>query len=341
MGVGADLANAITNMNPSLSQVIQVLAQPLPPKHISQQPFDYDPRHYRRLCRLDGAAPDTSDLSRYVDDMQYMPLQPDLLRYLLPLCLKMWQDDLLRKEDSDCRGLAEAFWTALAPRSLFQNTFLLEEELNAEEYQSVMQFMRGTLLERMNQETRLHFIGSQSSPYQWFHTLGSFCIVFPFLQSLWDKWWQMTTPGQAACVLQYISCLMYRDDENPVFTPWTPDKGGGPPELWENDSLSSDYGWRQENASFLAETLTLDIVERKLKAAASQVSSENLSISAKMLQDWDNRRDLAASRIAELPQLVAQHLHLLRNGPSKGTPLTTFRAQCYNEDTIEKEVLPR
>lgn len=293
-------------MDTSLSHVVQTLGQRLPPKQISQQPFDYDPSHYRRLCRLDGAAPDTSDLSSYVDDMQYMPLQADLLRYLLPLCLKMWQDDLLHKEGSEHGGLVEAFWMALSPRPTFQNTFLLEEELNAEEYRSVMQFMRDTLLERMNQETRLHFAGSQSSRYQWLHTLGSFCIVFPHLRGLWDKWWQIATPGHAVCVLQYVSCLMYRNDENPVFAPWTPDKGGGPPELWENDTLSSDYGWRQENASFLAKTLTLDFVEQKLKEAASQVNGEDITISAKMLQDWEKRRDLAASRIAELPQRVEQ-----------------------------------
>jgi hypothetical protein len=300
LGAGAD------TMSMSLSDLVQVLGQPQPPKRISQKPFDYDPSHYRRLCQLNGTAPTPADLSRYVDDMQYMPLQPDLLRYLLPLCLKMWQDDLLHKAGSDYGGSVEAFWMALSPRPMFQNTFLLEKELNAEEYYSVMQFMRDTLLERMNQETRLHFVGSNSSPYQWFHTLGSFCTIFPYLQGLWDKWWQIATPGQAVCVLQYVSCLMYRDDENPVFAPWTPDKGGGPPELWGNDTLSSDYGWRQENASFLAEALTLDTVERKLKEAASQVSDEDISISARMLQDWDERRDLAASRIAELPQLIAQ-----------------------------------
>ena len=272
-------------MTTSLSDVIQVLAQPLPPKQITQQPFDYDPSHYRRLCQLDGAAPNIHDLSRYVDDMQYMPLQPDLLRYLLPLCLKMWQDDLLHEEGSDCGGLVEAFWSALSPRPVFQNTFLLEEELNAEEYRSVMQFMRDTLLERMSQETRLHFAGSQSSPYQWLHTLGSFCIVFPHLRGLWGKWWQIATPGYAVCVLQYVSCLMYRNDENPVFAPWTPGKGGGPPGLWENGSLSSDYGWRLENASFLAETLTLNFVKGKLQEAASQVGGKNMSISENMLQD--------------------------------------------------------
>ena len=238
--------------------------------------------------------------------MTYMPLQPDLLRHLLPLCLKMWQDDLLHKENAEYGGQVEAFWTALSPRPTFQNTFLLEEELNAAEYRSVMQFIRDTLLERMSRETRLHFAGSGSSPYQWFHTLGPFCIVFPHLQSLWDKWWQMAAPGHAACVLQYVSCLMYREDENPVFSSWTPEGGGGPPELWENASLSSDYGWRQENASSLAKTLTLDFVEQKLKEAASQTSGEDITISAKMLQDWERRRDLAASRIAEIPQRVEQ-----------------------------------
>lgn len=293
-------------MYTSLSDVIQVLGQSSPPKRISQQPFDYDPGHYRRLCHLNGTTPSGIDLYQYALDMEYMPLQPDLLRYLLPICLKAWQEEIFATGSSDYTGFSERFWTALSPRSTSQNTFVLEEELNAKEYQSVMQFMYDSLLRRMDQETHLRFVGSQSSPYQWFHNLGSFCIVFPYLHSLWDEWWRMNTVGHAACVLQYISCLMYWDDENPVFAPWTPDKGGGPPELWESECFAYEYGWRQENVALLAEKLTIEYVAEKLEqATAINDSPQSKPISAKMLADWPQCHDLVASRIAELPKLVA------------------------------------
>lgn len=292
-------------MDTSLSDVIKVLGQPTPPRHISQQPFDYDSGHYQRLCHLDGAAPSCSDLSSYIHDMEYMPLQSDLMRYLLPLCLQMWQDDLFNV-NSDCAGTVEAFWTALSPRPTFQNTFVLEE-LSGKEYQSVTQFMQDSLLERMAQETQLHFVGSNSSPYQWFQALGSFCTVLPTLSNLWEDWWQMNTVGHAVCVLQYISCLMYDDGENPVFAPWTPDKGGGPPELWGNANLVSYFGWRRENASFLAKTITLDYVAANMKKAAKIIGvSEGMFIPARMITDWPNCQDPAASRIAELPLLVSR-----------------------------------
>lgn len=290
----------------SLSHVVQALGQTSPPRRITQQPFDYDSGHYQRLCHLNGSAPNCSDLACYIEDIKYMPLQSDLLRYLLPLCLKMWQDDLF-DVNSDCAGTVEAFWTALSPRPMFQNTFVLEEELNAKEYQRVMQFMQDSLLERMSQETQLHFVGSKSSSYQWLEALGSFCTVFPALSGLWEDWWQMNTVGHAVCVLQYISCLMYGDSENPVFAPWTSDKGGGPPQLWGNANLVSCFGWRNKNASFLAKTITLDYVASSMRKATEIIGVvPGTPVPARMIADWPDCQSLAASRIAELPLLVSQ-----------------------------------
>jgi hypothetical protein len=294
-------------MNTSLSRVIQVLGQSVPPRSITQQAFDYNTEHYQRLCHLGGAMPSSRDLYRYAEDMRYMPLQPDLLRYLLPICLNAWRVELLNEGQSDYAGFSEQFWTTLSPRPEAQGTLVLESELTAKECYTVMEFMRDSLLERMAQETQLHFVGSNSSPYQWFQALGSFCIVFPTLSDLWEKWWQMDTVGYAYCVLQYISCLMYRDDGNPVFPPWTPDKGGGPPELWGNANLVSCFGWRKENASFLAKEITLDYLAVNLEKAAEIIGiSQGTSVPEKMLADWPKCRDLAASRIAELPLLVSQ-----------------------------------
>lgn len=293
-------------MDASLSRLVRVLGQPTPPNQITQQAFDYNTEHYQRLCRLGEAMPSSSDLYRYAEDMRYMPLQPDLLRYLLPICLSAWRTELLSGGHSEYGGFSEQFWTTLSPRSEAQGTLVLEKELTANENKSVMQFMQEALLERMTQEKQLHFVGSGASSYQWFYALGSFCTVFPSLHTLWASWWQMKTPGHAVCVLQYISCLMYEDNKNPIFAPWTPDKGGGPPQIWESEGFAYDYGWRQENVVFLASITTKYILEKLKEAAANLGHQPDEAAPYRMLVDWPKCYEVAASRVAELPQLVVQ-----------------------------------
>ncbi len=50
---------------------------------------------------------------------------------------------------------------------------------------------------------------------------GAFALIFPELESLWRAWWRFETPGQAVAALQYRSCLLYQDRDNPIFAPWT------------------------------------------------------------------------------------------------------------------------
>ena len=158
-------------------------------------------------------------------DMLYeqSPLQPDLFRYLLPICLDVWRKDLLSHNQSEYGGFIEHFWAALASKSL------LQDNLDSREYAAVETFMAGSLLDCLDQQNQLAFSGMGASPYTWFNVLSSFCVVFPTLSTLWTRWWEMNTPGQACAVLQYLSCLLYENDRNPIFTPWTPNGGGGPP----------------------------------------------------------------------------------------------------------------
>lgn len=204
-------------MRTDLSRLVKALNAKEPPKHIWQKPFDHNPSHYKQLCNLKGAEPSSLDLVNYGHDMLYerSPLQPDLFRYLLPICMDVWHKDLLANGKSEYGCFIEYFWAALAnPRVL--------QTLNPGEYAAVEYYMTAAILDQIDQEKHLSFSGMGASPYTWFGALGSFCVVFPALPQLWQSWWEMTTPGQACAVLQYLSCLLYEDDKNPIFSFWTP-----------------------------------------------------------------------------------------------------------------------
>ena len=285
----------------SLPTLIQALHAQKPPSRIWQKPFDYDPSHYKRLCNLKGTPPRGEDLIAYAHDMLYgqSPLQPDLFRYLLPVCLDLWQKDLLTNSRSGWGGFVEYFWAALANKSL------LQDNLNSREYAAVEMFMAASLLDCIDHQNRLAFSGMGASPYAWFYALSSFCVVFPNLSTLWTPWWEMSTPGQACAVLQYLSCLLYENDHNPIFTPWTPIGGGGPPVLWETAGHIHERGWRAENVDYLQKTLTPEYVENRLQYATRTVKDViDSSVPQQMLAEFAAQRTLLESRLAELPSLL-------------------------------------
>src|SRR6266700_1958527 len=100
-----------------------------------------------------------------------------------------------------------------------------------------------------------------------FNSLG---LVTPIIEQIWNSWWSISTCGQAVSALMYLSGLMYPTDENPIFKPWTPDKGGGGPYLWENDSGIFDQGWLPTNLDFFRRTLNVDYFRGKVKDACQR-----------------------------------------------------------------------
>ncbi len=295
------LCEEVMMMRANLSRLITALRAETPPKQIWQKPFDYDPSHYQRLCNLNGKTPTNLDLCNYAHDMLYevSPLQPDLLCYLLPICLEAWREDLLSNGNSEYGGFIEYFWAALANRKALQ-------VLNPREYAEVETFMKDVLLDRIDQEDGLRFSGMGASPYIWFDSLGSFCVVFPALSSLWKVWWELTTIGQACAAIQYLSCLLYEDDNNPVFSPWTPFGGGGTPSICEVAGHIYEQGWREENVAFINETLTVEFAEDRLRYAAHMVQGRVQSdVPKQMLEDFEEQKTLLELRLEELPSLLA------------------------------------
>src|SRR6266700_4537602 len=87
--------------------------------------------------------------------------------------------------------------------------------------------MRQTILEEVDDQLGLDYQGSKARPYYWIGALTTYGVLLPDLNR--GHW---TPVGRALAAVQYISCLIYPENENPVFAPWTPNGGGGPPCLW-------------------------------------------------------------------------------------------------------------
>jgi len=283
----------------SIQDVARVIKSAGVPKQITQKPFDHDPGHYRRLCLLNGAEPQASDLWDYAMDMQYMEVQPDLLRYLTPILLKAWRRNLFEGSSAGLEGFVELFWPALL------NGAALKRVFSERERDAFGCYMRNSILDRLDAEESLRFSGMGTSPYRWVSELISYGTLFSDIQTLWTEWWQVKTSGQAVAAFQFASALMYEKDKNPVFDAWTKEKGGGPPALYNCSGMMFNVGWKHENLAFLKATLSADYFEQKLREALEQIQNTVAKkLASGIIDDFPGQRARLELRIEQLITLL-------------------------------------
>ena len=274
----------------NIREVIAELGHPSAPSVITQVPFDYDPGHYERLCSP-NTKPSGIDLYDYALDLEYQEIQQDLFLYLLPKCLSAWQENLM---SSHHPGAVEKFCSALAKHHGFRD-FLTQPQYNA-----VLSFMRNAILDKIDKENCLSYSGMHASPYAWISGIGTLGAVFPAVGELWQKWWSCPTVGRACGVLQYASVLMYPDDQNPIFAPWTHEAGGGAPSLWEAEGIMYQ-SWLPENVEFLRNTFTLNFVRHSLSTAAETLHAKiDSSVPALMVSAFEAKAPFVELRMEEL-----------------------------------------
>src|ERR1039457_3328971 len=107
-------------MPANIQDVIKSFENLSPPENITQEPFDYDPDYLHRLCKVQPTVT-PEDLYSYAHDLCYYELQHDLFPYLLPHCLRAWQEDLMNSQESSYAGFVELFSTAMAKHSGFRS----------------------------------------------------------------------------------------------------------------------------------------------------------------------------------------------------------------------------
>ncbi|WP_460597613.1 hypothetical protein [Geomonas sp. Red276] len=294
-------------MPANIQEVIESLGCPKPPQNLLQQPLDFDTGYLHRLWHTEQL-PHPEDLYDYAHDLCYQELQPDLFLFLLPFCLQAWQQHLFDPLESRLAGFAELFSTAMAKHAGFRHILTLAQ------VEAVETFMRMAILEKIDQEKSLSFSGSLATPYTWISAIGTFGTVFPTVELLWKDWWSASTVGRACAVLQYVSALMYPDDRNPIFSPWTRDAGGGVPALWDTDSLSCDQAWLPENIAYLRGTLTPRFIHLSITTAAAMLRGNiQSSVPEQMMSDFERAKVLVELRVEELLQYLAVPLGEVRS----------------------------
>jgi hypothetical protein len=270
-----------------------------PPEKVTQGAFEGNDRHLRRLVRLrPGEQADANDLWEYIHDLRYTDIQGTLLVYLLPFCLQAWREDL-RGIHHGYGGVIENFYPVLADRHIF------DLHLTPKQSAVVSEFMRQTILEEIDDQRGLAFQGSRTRPYRWFGALTTYGVLLPDVERLWNAWWSLDTVGRAIAAVQYISCLMYPERENPVFAPWTPDLGGGPPCLWGFEGHLYNHRWLEPNVIFMKEILTVQRVNEVLAQAVGQLAGQpEYDAATAVQQDFPLCTATLEGRCAELPRLL-------------------------------------
>ncbi|HEY9683370.1 MAG TPA: hypothetical protein V6C86_17460 [Oculatellaceae cyanobacterium] len=290
-------------MTYTIQDIVYKLKVRKPSKNIWPEPYEHDGRAYKRLRNLDGQMPRGSDLYDYCMDLCYSPskIQLDLFRYLLPICLSAWKEILFDRAPLEFRAFSDYFFPALIRRQP------LYEYLDPAEFGIVQDFVIETILERIGAEQSLQHAGSLNNVYSWFYAITDFATVFPGLSKLWTKWWQLSCDGYAIAVLEYLSCLMYENDCNPIFYPWSKENGGGPPCLNASGSCFNQVSWRSENIDFLVSKLSPTYLESSLRASINRLEQfvDHRAVCTKMLEDWSAQLYLVEWRLMQLPELLS------------------------------------
>lgn len=270
-----------------------------PPKKVTQEAFEGNDRHLRRLLRIQpGERPDPQDLWEYLQDLRYTQIQTSLLAYLLPYCLELWCEDLRGTSDR-YGGFVEHLYPVLADRAIF------DKHLTSKQSAAVSEFVRQTILEEIDDQNGLTYQGSKARPYRWIGALTTYGVLLPDVDRLWGAWWSLDTVGRAIAAAQYVSCLMYPENENPVFAPWTPNGGGGPPCLWEFEGHLYTHHWLEPNVAFLKKALNVARLTEELNRAVDRlVERSEHEVAVRIREDLPLFADTLQARCAELPRLL-------------------------------------
>lgn len=300
-------------MPANLQNLINSLRNPTKPMKITQKAFDGETDHYRELCSrrdslLNKPSECSVELCSYADDLKYMEIQPDLLRFLLPVGLRAWQSSLMDSGKSELAGVAERYSTVLATHKGFCRI------LSPWEYDALLGFMCDVILDKIDQERQLSFSGSDASPYRWIYAIGTMGMLPGSIPKLWDPWWDISSIGRACAVLQYTSVIMYGENDNPIYAPWTPEKGGGPPVLWDCDANVFDEGWTPDNVECLRSRLTPEEISKSIGSATIFLRDKvESTVPDLMAARFTNVAPMVKHRIIALLRILSRSLGATTN----------------------------
>lgn len=185
----------------TMAALRRAMARASPPNTITQEAFDSDTGHLKRLVRLKrGEHAQPEDLWDYTQDLRDAEIQRELFTYLLPVWLQAWHDDL--RGAHGYGGFVEHFYPVLADRGVF------DTHRTPKQTAAVSEFMRQSILEEMDDQRGLAHRGMSAGPYRWIRALTTHGVLLSDVECVWTSWWALGAIGRAVSAVQYISALI-------------------------------------------------------------------------------------------------------------------------------------
>lgn len=270
----------------------RIFGNPQPPREVWEPEFDYADDKLRAVAAKDWRLIDASDLHRYyiLNLVYHEPLQPELFRYLFPLCLDEWRTAILG--NAELGGLDD-FYRALC------RPYLWQQMMDARQGREVREFLTDSMLERLQQERGFVYTGSRTPAYTWLYAFNDLGASVLLIEPLWTRWWALDHPGLAVSALMYATGLVYLPGDNPIFNSWTRERGGGP--YLTELGTGLDDGWLPGNLDFLRRTLTVDGLIIAVQRAAEVLRDQPEGpLAARIATDAGQNGEIIALRIEDL-----------------------------------------
>ncbi|MEZ5472652.1 MAG: hypothetical protein R3E90_12850 [Marinicella sp.] len=275
----------------------KIFNNPLPPKIVWEEQFDHFDNKLKKIANQNWKEIDSNDLWYYFLDLAYVELQPELFNYLFPVCLNFWYDSLMRSESTEL-GLYDL-------HDVIYRGDILTKMLTDGQRIKVLDFFHDGFIDRIEAERGFMYSGKQTPAYSWINRLNSMGYIAPIIEKIWSSWWKLDHPGKAVSAIKWASGLIYLKGENPIFSEWTPNEGGGGPYLTASDSSIKD-GWLDENVIFFQNTLSFEYIQSKITMAATVLSSEpEGKIAKNIASDVKLKKDIIEIRIDDLIEGLA------------------------------------
>jgi hypothetical protein len=276
---------------PSINAYFEQVGSPHRPEKVYQKAFDYDQTPLETLTNfkigMERSEVLNWALSEYNLDLEYVrPLQEDLMLYWLPLCMEYWQKSLFEKFNY--------YFVWRFHEALHYSQNIIAQTIGKEIQSLTYRFMRDSILARISEEKYLSFSKQKTSSHFWIETLisyGSFADNIGELLQIWSK---MDNFGFAISYFQYVSCLIYEWDINPLFIP--PCTGGGAPYLFD-----PVIEWNKHNVESLEKWLEIKNIQHLISKAKAQIQNEDqIEIVSKLESAFLNDQDAVEYRVLEL-----------------------------------------
>lgn len=251
-----------------------------PVRHVWEPEFDYADAELRAMAATEWQLITERQLSCYyvLNLVYHEPMQPELFRYLFPLCLAEWHETILT------RGYGDHFEASFL-RAL-RRPYLWQAMMDASQRRQVRLFLIDTMLARIGSERGF------DPAMTWLTTFNDLGSAEPVIRAIWSRWWALDSPGKAVCALQYAAQLIYPLENNPLW-----------PEKWRllRHPLGDCEPWLAENLAFLRGVLTPELLLAGVQAAVEKLHGEpEEGMAARIAQDALDARDIIEIQIEDV-----------------------------------------